>query len=124
MTEQPSSSSSFILPGRVYDVLKPTVQVILPGLAALYFALAAIWGEHVFPAADKVTGTSAAVAVFLGLLLGLSSHQFNNSDAKFDGAINVQESITGPKVFSLELNDDPELLEDKKQAIFKINPIK
>lgn len=119
MTEQPSTKP--ILPSKVYDVLKPTVQIVLPGLSALYFTLAQIWG---LPEAEKVVGTTAAVTVFLGLLLGLSSHQYNNSDVKFDGTINISEAITGPKVYQIELNHgDPERLDEKKQAIFRINPI-
>jgi hypothetical protein len=120
-TEQPDAPvSKPIFSSKVYDVLKPINAVILPGVAALYFALAGLWD---LPQAEKVVGTVAAVNVFLGLLLGLSTRQFNNSDAKFDGVINIQDSITGPRVFSLELNDDPELLENKKTVTFRMNPL-
>ena len=59
---------------KVYDVLKWIALVVLPAIGTLYFALAGIWG---FPCAEEVVGTITAVDTFLGVLLGISSVQYN-----------------------------------------------
>lgn len=59
---------------KVYDVLKYVAQIVLPALATLYFALAGIWN---FPYVEQVVGTISAVDTFLGVLLGISSNNYN-----------------------------------------------
>lgn len=59
---------------KVYDILKYIAQIVLPALATLYFALAGIWG---FPYGEEIVGTIAAVDTFLGVLLGISTMQYN-----------------------------------------------
>lgn len=86
-------------------------------MGALYFALAQIWG---LPKPEEVVGTIAAVNVFLGLLINLSSRSYHNSDAKFDGDIEVESHPDGRKTFSLGLNTDPDDLENMEQVIFRI----
>lgn len=61
---------------KCYDVLKFIAQVVLPALGTLYFALAGIWG---FPYGEQIVGTITAVDTFLGVLLGISSAQYNKS---------------------------------------------
>lgn len=105
---------------RVYDVSKFFAQILLPAVGTLYFALAQIWG---LPNAEKVVGTIVAVDAFLGVILGLASKQYNNSDARYDGAIVVEQHADGPKTFNLELHtDDPYTLDQKKEVIFKVTP--
>ena len=58
------------LSNKNYDLLKWIAQILLPGVAALYVAVAGIWG---FPYAKEVAGTISAVDLFLGTLLGISS---------------------------------------------------
>ena len=62
---------------KMYDVLKWIAQIFLPALGTLYFALAGIWG---FPYGEQVVGTITAVDTFLGLLLGISSVQYNKKE--------------------------------------------
>ena len=64
---------------KVYDVLKFIAQVVLPALGTLYFALAGIWG---FPYGEQIVGTITAVDTFLGVLLGISSAQYNKGVSK------------------------------------------
>lgn len=111
-----------ILGNNVYDVLKYTTEVILPGAAALYFALAQIWG---LPAAEEVVGTIAAATVFLGLVLGYSRKSYNNSDAKFDGEIDVFENEDGVKQASLNLKnfEDPADVVTQDEVKFKVNKL-
>lgn len=59
---------------KVYDILKFIAQILLPALGTLYFALAGIWG---FPYAEQVVGTITAVDTFLGVVLGISSANYN-----------------------------------------------
>jgi len=59
---------------KTYDVLKWIAQIVLPALATLYFALAGIWS---FPYGEQVVGTITAVDTFLGVLLGISTAQYN-----------------------------------------------
>lgn len=59
---------------RTYDVLKWIAQILLPAIGTLYFALSEIWG---FPYAEQVVGTITAVDAFLGVILGISTYQYN-----------------------------------------------
>ena len=59
---------------KVYDVLKWIAMVCLPAIGTLYFALAGIWG---FPYGEEIVGTITAVDTCLGVLLGISSVQYN-----------------------------------------------
>jgi len=58
---------------KVYDILKFVAQIILPALATLYFALAGIW--H-WPYAEQVVGTLTALDTFLGVILGISTSNY------------------------------------------------
>lgn len=62
------------LNNKVYDTLKWIAQYFLPALGTLYFALAGIWG---FPYGEQVVGTITAVDTFIGVILGLSTMQYN-----------------------------------------------
>lgn len=59
---------------KVYDIIKWVAQYVLPAAGTLYFALATIWG---FPEGEKVVGTITAIDTFLGVILGLSSSNYN-----------------------------------------------
>jgi hypothetical protein len=63
---------------KVYDVLKWIAMVVLPAMGTLYFALAGIGG---FPYAEEIVGTITAVDTFLGVVLGISTAQYNKKKA-------------------------------------------
>jgi hypothetical protein len=65
------------LSNKVYDILKFIAQIFLPALGTLYFALAGIWG---FPYAEQIVGTITAIDTFLGIILGLSSNNYNKEE--------------------------------------------
>ena len=67
-----------LLNNKVYNVLKWIAQYVLPGLGALYFALASIWG---LPYGEQIVGTITAIDVFLGVILGISSNTYNKTMA-------------------------------------------
>ena len=64
---------------KVYDVLKWIAQIFLPALGTLYFALAGIWD---FPYAEAIVGTITAIDTFLGIILGISTIQYNKKEVK------------------------------------------
>ena len=59
---------------KVYDALKWIAMYLLPALGTLYFALAGIWG---LPYGEQIVGTITAVDTFLGVILGISTAQYN-----------------------------------------------
>ena len=63
---------------KTYDFLKWVAQYLLPAAGTLYFALAGIWG---FPYGEQVVGTITAIDTFLGVILGISTIQYNKSDS-------------------------------------------
>ena len=66
------------LSNRVDDVLKWIALYLLPALGTLYFALAGIWE---FPYGEEIVGTITALDTFLGVLLGISTAQYNRENA-------------------------------------------
>lgn len=64
---------------KVYDVLKWVAQYLLPALGTLYFALAGTWD---LPYGEEVVGTITAIDTFLGVVLGISTVQYNKQQAK------------------------------------------
>ncbi len=116
MATETSQSSSVMLNKETYDLFKRSVQLGLPALGALYFTLAQIWG---LPKSEEVVGTAAAINLFLGVMVTISHQRYINSDARFDGSIDVAE-LDEKKVFSLNLDSDPNDLEGKDQVIFKV----
>jgi hypothetical protein len=106
------------LSNRLYDGSKFFAQIVLPAFGTLYFALATIWA---LPSAEEVVGTVVAVDTFLGVVLGISTKGYNASDAKYDGTVDVLPKEGGGKHFQLNLNSDPEDLDQKKEISFKVN---
>lgn len=124
--QEVSGTKPPFLSDRSYDALKWFTQIFLPAAGALYFGLAQLW---VLPKATEVVGTITVVDLFLGVLLGLSARQYAKSEAKFDGALNIQNVKASPgyedkTVYSLELGPDVDVdnLEKRKQLTFKVNP--
>lgn len=64
---------------KTYDVLKWIAQYFLPALGTLYFALASIWGLSF---GEEIVGTITAIDAFLGVLLGISTIQYNKTNKK------------------------------------------
>ena len=61
---------------KVYNILKWIAMYLLPAVGTLYFALAGIWG---LPYGEQIVGTITAVDTFLGVVLGISTAQYNKS---------------------------------------------
>jgi len=99
-----------------YDRLKFLAQIGLPATGTLYVTLAAIWD---LPAPQEVAATILAVDTFLGVLLGLQAATYNKGVVQA-GNMNVVDLESGGKNFSLELNMEPEELEEKNELRFKV----
>lgn len=59
---------------KTYDILKWIAQYFLPAVGSLYFAIASIWG---LPYGEQIVGTITAIDTFLGIILGISTAQYN-----------------------------------------------
>ena len=62
------------LDNRVYDILKYIALIVLPALATLYSTLAGVWD---LPYAEQIPVTIMAVDTFMGILLKLSTDEYN-----------------------------------------------
>lgn len=67
---------------KLYDLLKDILMLGLPGVAALYSALAGFWN---FPASEAVVGTIGAIGVFLGVILKIAKHYYDIKEEECDG---------------------------------------
>lgn len=67
------------LTNKTYDILKWVAQYLLPAAGTLYFALSGIWG---LPYGEQIVGTITAVDTFLGVVLGISTVQYNKSETE------------------------------------------
>lgn len=104
------------LNNKVYEAVKWIVQVVLPALGTLYFSLGNLWD---FPFIEQVVGTVTAVALFLGIVVGVSKHNYiANHD--FDGTMVVDTSDDTTDVYRLELNDEMPTLVAGGTVTFKV----
>lgn len=62
----------------IYDVLKWIALVALDAIGVFYKAVATIWG---LPLGDEILATCAALSMFIGTLIGISSAQYNKTNA-------------------------------------------
>lgn len=62
---------------KTYDILKWVAQYFLPAIGTLYFTLSGIWG---LPYGEQIVGTVTAVDTFLGVILGISTAQYNKEN--------------------------------------------
>ena len=68
-----------VLNDKVYNVLKWISLYVLPALATLYFTLSNIWS---LPYTEQVIGTLTAIETFIGIILGISTSQYNKLQGK------------------------------------------
>lgn len=103
-----------MLNDKVYDILKRVVQIVLPAIGTLYFALSGIWG---FPAADKVIGTISAITAFLGVVLGISSAKYK---APTDGTLTIDTSDEAKDSYKFYVETPLDELPAKKTITMKV----
>lgn len=115
MNKHRGTPTTPLLSSSVYDGLKFTVQIVLPAIGTLYFTLAGIWG---FPFGEEVVGTVTALALFGGVVLGISNSSYKNSDQRFDGAV-VDDGTRDIPLF--EFNEPFENLVTKDEITLKVD---
>lgn len=76
-----------IISNKAYDVLKWVALIALDAIGVCYKTLAAIWG---WPFGDEVLNTCAAVSLFIGSLIGISTAQYNKRTADDNEACYTQ----------------------------------
>lgn len=82
----------FNLSDKVYDILKWAVGVVLPAIAALYVALAGVFG---FPMPEQVSATIMSLVLFLGAFLQMTSASWAIERAQLTGRIYKDENGDG-----------------------------
>jgi hypothetical protein len=105
---------------KFYDILKYIALIALPALGTFWTIVGAVWGA---PHTDEVVKTIVAVGTLLGALLILSTSQYNNSDRRFDGTLNV--AVTPPDqddvVTGFDVPDlTPNQITDKGELTLKV----
>lgn len=118
MSDSSVSTARPLVSNATYDRLKWVALVALPALGALYFAVAPLWD---LPKPQEVVGTIVAIDTFLGLLLNVATKNYNKSDAKFDGALHVDDQ-DNRLIHQLEITTPPEDLGKKDAIILKVVP--
>lgn len=113
----PNSGKNPIFSNAAYDKLKWVALVFLPAAGLLYFGLAEVWG---LPYATQVMATTAAVDTFLGALLGISNHRYNNSDARFDGSLVVDTRDPETDRMAFDLKQPLKALEQSDSITLKV----
>jgi len=106
-----------VLPQKYYDFVKWFVGIVLPAISAAVFSLQETFN---IDNAEQIMGVCAVLATFLGAIAGISSRNFNRSDAAYDGYVVVTNPDDGPKNFSLELNKEPADLEAQTSIRMKV----
>lgn len=104
------------LSNKLYDKLKFVVQVLIPGLAALYLGLSQVWTGDFWSHAVQVTQTAVVIATFLGLFLTASSRQY-------DGAgdlVVTTDAVDGSVSLAADLNKHPNAFKNKKNVVLNI----
>ena len=67
--------------GKVYDILKYLALIGFNAVGVFYKAISGIWN---LPYGDQVALTCSALALFVGTLIGISSHQYNKIVEEFE----------------------------------------
>lgn len=102
-----------------YNALKHAALIGIPALATLYYAIASTWN---IPDIKEVMATFTAVNTFVGGLSAASNLKYNNSDAKYDGVVEVRDTLD-KKTFALNLNVDPEDIEKMTDVKLKVTSV-
>lgn len=102
---------------KVYDVIKWIVVIVIPAIITLYSSLSSIWG---FPYAQQIVATMAAIEVFLGVIMKVSTYNYNK---ECDGILHidtVSDDETDKYLFEV---DDLENLNNRDHITLKINNV-
>jgi len=101
-----------------YRVVKFIAMILLPAIGTFYFTLAGVW--H-FGYAEQVVGSIVSFDTLLGVLLGVSTANFNASNVKAVGDMVVNLTGGDAPLVSLRLLDKtPEELAKLSSVVFNV----
>lgn len=101
-TEYWENRKKGLLPDSLFNTFRFFVEVILPGVGALYFALAEIWN---LPNAAQVVATLSAVAVFLGLFVNYARIKHSEVNENLvDGELVIDLNDPMKDTYSIEIH--------------------
>lgn len=63
------------IPSKIYDVLKWVLMIVVPAFITLLTALTKAWGWDI--PLEAITITITSIAAFLGVCIGISTHNYN-----------------------------------------------
>ena len=119
MPQQVEPQNEYAFSNGLYDGLKAMSQYIIPLETLVVFAIAIIVD---LDAIDWLLGFLIAFNVVLGIVLGFAKRSYDRSEAKYVGTMHVVLGTHGGKIFSLELNVDPDDLDTHEEVTFKVQP--
>lgn len=119
LPQQSTKPAKPILSDSVYNKLKTSAVIVLPAIGALYLALAQLWD---LPNAEAVVGTTTALNVFIGALVGVSSRSYSKITPTYVGDLVAEPHPDGSEkmVLVAHLNDDPDAISKMDQVIFRV----
>lgn len=122
MGDTEENKGGFQLSDKMYERFKFFVHIVLPAGGVLYASLSQFWG---FPKVQEVVGSINAVALFLGVILRISSSNYSaalpaGTPAAPDGSFIITENVEGKKTVTLSLDRDPEEVVNKDVIVFKV----
>jgi hypothetical protein len=116
MSDTTVPAKKSVLSNAQYDALKWLALIGLPAVGALYFGLAELWN---LPKPHEVVGTLTLLDTFLGVLLGVAKKQYMNSDAPYDGTMEVLKSDSR-LIHQLEIATSPDQLSQQNSITLKV----
>ena len=118
MVETPASST--LVSSSVYDRMKSFLQLVGPAIITFYLFAGQALG---WPNVETYAGIGTAFLTMLGVVVTWLSSNFRNSDARYDGMLNVTEDEDGVKHADLILNNyiNPADVVNQSEVTFKVN---
>lgn len=107
-----------ILSNKTYDILKWCATIVFPAIGTLYFALSGIWG---LPYAQEVIGTITAIDTFLGVLIGVTTYNYNRSESYGDATLHIDKTAEDTDKYLFDIRTDLEELETRRTMAVKID---
>lgn len=108
---------------RVYKFIKYFITIFLPAVGALYYGIAEVWG---FDKTYPVNATINTIIAFLGVLIGVSTRQFNKNkaaeaDEPYDGDLAfIIDEVDGEKYPTLGVNTSLEAMQAKGEVRLRV----
>lgn len=116
MSTTAPSKNSHLVETVFFDILKVFAHIVLPLCGTLYFAFAGVLS---LPSPEQVVGGIAAATTALSTFIKTNEVNYNASDAKFDGVVNVIHT-DAKKIYQLALHSDPNLIDQSEQLLLKV----